>query len=62
MKVDSEEQMMEIAKSAHAEGLIVSVIQDAGRTQVASGSRTVVGVGPGFVSAIDKVTGHLKLM
>jgi len=41
---------------------MVSLIQDAGRTQVAPGSRTVLGVGPGPNELIDKVTGHLKLM
>ena len=28
-------------------GLTVSVIRDAGRTQIAPGSKTVLGVGPG---------------
>ncbi|CAG8490699.1 3662_t:CDS:2 [Dentiscutata erythropus] len=37
------------------------IIQDAGHTQVDPGSKTVMGVGPGPVELIDKVTGHLKL-
>ncbi len=43
-------------------GLCAQVIHDAGRTQIASGSATVLGVGPGPKSVIDKVTGHLKLL
>lgn len=42
-------------------GLCARVIQDAGRTQIASGSQTVLGVlGP--KSVVDSVTGHLKLL
>ena len=38
-----------------------SIIHDAGRTQVPSGSNTVIGIGPGPIEEIDKITGHLKL-
>lgn len=31
-----------------------------GRTQIAAGSRTVLGVGPAPISIVNKVTGHLK--
>merc|ERR1719290_205075 len=51
-----------VEKVADAEGLITSLICDAGRTQIAAGSRTVLGVGPGPVHLVDQVTGHLKLM
>ena len=43
-------------------GLVAEVIQDAGRTQIASGSHTVLGIGPARKSVLDKVTGHLKLL
>ncbi|KAF2360413.1 Peptidyl-tRNA hydrolase PTH2 [Trinorchestia longiramus] len=62
VKVDNERSFLEVADQARSAGLIVSLIQDAGRTQVAPGSRTVLGVGPGCSEHIDKVTGHLKLM
>ena len=43
-------------------GLCAQVIHDAGRTQVQSGSRTVLGVGPGPRSVVDGVTGGLRLL
>jgi PTH2 family peptidyl-tRNA hydrolase len=43
-------------------GLVAEVIADAGRTQIASGSHTVLGIGPAPKSLVDQVTGHLKLL
>lgn len=43
-------------------GLCAQIIHDAGRTQIASGSATVLGVGPAPKSMVDQVTGHLKLL
>lgn len=60
-QVDNEAALMEIAKHAKAVGLLSSVVQDAGHTQIPAGSRTVCGVGPGPAKLIDQVTGHLKL-
>nr|CAD7588889.1 unnamed protein product [Timema genevievae] len=45
-----------------AQGLPTKIIHDAGRTQVKSGSETVLGIGPGPASLIDKVTDYLKLL
>ena len=43
-------------------GLVAKIIHDAGRTQIASGSATVLGVGPGPKSVVDSVTGDLRLL
>lgn len=43
-------------------GLVAEVIADAGRTQIAAGSHTVLGIGPAPASVVDKVTGTLKLL
>jgi peptidyl-tRNA hydrolase len=43
-------------------GVCAKIIHDAGRTQIASGTATVLGVGPGPRSMIDKITGGLKLL
>ncbi|CAG0882396.1 unnamed protein product [Darwinula stevensoni] len=61
VKVDDESILNELAVHARSLGLIVSIIRDAGRTQIAPNSKTVLGVGPGPVDLVDKVTGHLKL-
>lgn len=62
VRVEDEPALLAVAAEARAAGLTVSLIQDAGRTQVAPGSRTVLGLGPGPSSVIDKITGHLKLL
>lgn len=61
VKVDNETALKEVAKHAKNIGLLASIIQDAGHTQVPSGSRTVCAVGPGPARLIDQVTGHLRL-
>ncbi|XP_062967054.1 peptidyl-tRNA hydrolase 2, mitochondrial [Cynocephalus volans] len=61
VKAPDEETLVELLTHAKMLGLTVSLIQDAGRTQIAPGSRTVLGIGPGPADVIDKVTGHLKL-
>ncbi|KAJ2767338.1 hypothetical protein GGI18_005819, partial [Coemansia linderi] len=61
LKCNSEEELADLQKKAQAAGLVAQSICDAGRTQIAAGSRTVLGIGPGPISAVDRVSGHLKL-
>jgi PTH2 family peptidyl-tRNA hydrolase len=61
VKTDSQEDINQLQNSAKALGLLTSVVYDAGHTQVAAGSLTVLGVGPGPADLVDKATGHLKL-
>ncbi|KPA83704.1 hypothetical protein ABB37_01958 [Leptomonas pyrrhocoris] len=62
LQCPDEETLMAIAKHAKEVQLPFCVIRDAGRTQIAPGSKTVVAVGPGPKSLIDEVTGQLKLL
>ena len=62
VKVEDEEALMKLEKVTEDAGVITSMIRDAGRTQIAAGSQTVLGVGPGPVDVVDEITGHLKLM
>ena len=57
----SEDEMDEIEKAAKAQGLISYVVRDAGRTQIAAGSRTVLAIGPAPAHEL-KFTSHLKLL
>lgn len=61
LKVNSEKEMLDLADEAQRLKLLVSVVRDAGRTQVASGSKTVLAIGPGLEDTINSVTGQLKL-
>lgn len=62
VQVKSEEELEMLQATAMSLGLCAKIIHDAGRTQIASGSATVLGVGPGPKSIVDQVTGGLKLL
>lgn len=62
LQVKSEEEIMELQAKAVGAGLCARVVRDAGRTQIAAGSVTCLGVGPGPRSVVDRVTGGLKLL
>ena len=62
VKCPSEDELETIMVAAHQRGLPMYFVADAGRTQIAAGSRTVLGLGPAPVSAFEGVSDHLKLM
>lgn len=62
VKVDDEAGLDEIVNKALEKRLLTNVVHDAGRTQIAAGSKTVCCIGPGNGQIIDSVTGHLKLL
>jgi len=61
LQVPNEIQMEELASQAKAAGMVNYTVADAGRTQVAAGSHTVLAIGPAPSAEIDKITRHLKL-
>ncbi|KAJ2709960.1 hypothetical protein H4R19_003986 [Coemansia spiralis] len=61
LKCESEAELLDLQGKARAAGLVAQSICDAGRTQIAAGSRTVLGIGPGPAAAIDRISGHLRL-
>lgn len=61
VKTESAQSLRQLADKARSLGLAASIIRDAGRTQIAPGSQTVLGVGPGPEQLVNEVTGHLKL-
>ncbi len=62
LKVDSERELFEFKAVAEAQGFITSIICDAGRTEIAPGTYTCLGIGPAPVAQLDKVTGDLKML
>jgi len=61
VKIEDEASLLKLREEAKRLGILTSVIRDAGHTQVAAGSLTVMGVGPGPEVLVDQATGHLKL-
>jgi PTH2 family peptidyl-tRNA hydrolase len=62
LKANSEDELLILQAQAVSLGLCAKIIHDAGRTQIAAGSATVLGIGPGPKSVLDQVTGQLKLL
>ena len=61
-KVGSAAELAAVVRAARRAGLPVTEVADAGRTQVAAGSRTCAAFGPAGAGAIDAVTSGLKLL
>jgi PTH2 family peptidyl-tRNA hydrolase len=61
LQAKSEDELLMLQAAAMSLSLTAKLIHDAGRTQIAAGSATVLGIGPGPKSVIDQVTGSLKL-
>ncbi|KAG1828731.1 peptidyl-tRNA hydrolase II domain-containing protein [Suillus variegatus] len=55
-------KLLELEAVSKSLNLCARSILDAGRTQIAAGSRTVLGIGPAPIDLINQVTGHLKLL
>lgn len=62
VRVDSEAELLSVAKAAEKEGLRVEMITDAGKTEFGGvPTQTCLALGPDLSSKIDKVAGHLEL-
>lgn len=62
LRVEEEAGLLGVRAAARAARLPHYLVVDAGRTQIDPGSKTVCAVGPAPIGAIDKITGHLKLL
>lgn len=61
LQVPNEEEMDILFAQAISLGVNAYVVHDAGRTQIAAGSATVLGLGPAPKAVLDEITSSLKL-
>ena len=61
LKVADEQELLAMNQRAKDAGLVTALITDAGKTVVAPGTRTCVGVGPAEEERLDELFDKLKL-
>jgi|SRR3989344_1470495 len=62
LKVKDEKELLKYFQKAKDENLAVSLITDAGKTVIAPGTKTCVGIGPDEEEKIDFITSSLSLL
>jgi PTH2 family peptidyl-tRNA hydrolase len=62
VRVSSEQELRALADKAGEVGLACVLVEDAGLTELAPGTVTALGVGPGPAHLVDQVTRHLPLL
>jgi len=62
LKVKDEKELIKYFQLAKDQNLTASLITDAGKTVIAPGTKTCVGIGPDEEQEIDQVTGKLSLL
>jgi PTH2 family peptidyl-tRNA hydrolase len=62
VKTDLVEDFFELKMKADELNIESVIISDAGHTEIASGTKTVLGIGPAPSNLIDQVTGDLSLL
>src|SRR3989338_9733048 len=62
LKVKDEKELLKYLQLAKDQGLITALITDAGKTVIAPGTRTCLGLGPDEEEKLDSLTGELKLL
>lgn len=62
LAVADKQELLAYARRAEDAGLVVTLITDAGRTQLEPGTMTCCAIGPESEEKIDDITAKLKLM
>jgi len=61
VQVDTEQELLDLAKKAEEAGIIIGLVQDYGLTEFEKPEYTAVGIGPDYADKIDPITKDLKL-
>ena len=62
VKVDGLDDFFLLKEKAEKLGICTALISDAGYTEIAEGTQTVLGIGPAPSNLLDQVTGELPLL
>ncbi|MBW2977317.1 peptidyl-tRNA hydrolase Pth2 [Candidatus Woesearchaeota archaeon] len=62
LKVENEKELLKYLQMAKDADLKTALITDAGKTVIAPGTKTTVGIGPDSEEKIDSITGKLKMV
>ncbi|WP_218943469.1 aminoacyl-tRNA hydrolase [Exilibacterium tricleocarpae] len=62
LKVDDEQALLALRERAAAAGVSAELIRDAGRTVVAAGTITCLGLGPAATETLTALTAEYKLL
>jgi len=62
LKVKDEKELIKYFQLAKDNNIKASLITDAGRTVIAPGTKTCVGIGPDEEEKVDEITGELSLL
>jgi PTH2 family peptidyl-tRNA hydrolase len=62
LKVKDEKELLKYLQEAKDNKLKTALITDAGKTVIAPGTKTCLGIGPDEEEKIDEVTGKLKMV
>lgn len=62
VRADSEEELLSLHAEAKEAGIPSFLVTDAGHTEFNGPTNTCIAIGPAEDTAIDRITGHLKLL
>jgi PTH2 family peptidyl-tRNA hydrolase len=62
VKTDCLDDFFVLKEKADLLDIVSTIVTDAGHTEIPSGTKTVLGIGPAPSNIIDQVSGHLSLL
>ncbi|XP_055686704.1 uncharacterized protein LOC129792015 [Lutzomyia longipalpis] len=62
LKVENDEEMKKLYQMAKKQKIVACLVHDAGRTEIPSGTMTVLGLGPDCSEKLREIVGKLKIL